>query len=464
MAAPDDQKMKYLSSIDSDFAKAPPDQQKAYLAHITGGAQQKTQTQIPPPEQPGIISRTFSGVGRGLKNVGSGLLSTGDLANEIMGPGALNPNKPTLMSMAQQSADQYKKIGETENDPYLANHPGARVAGMFGHTLGMIPGVGPWAANMGETIGKNAGTPGGDVAGPVAEAATTIAAPKLASMAIPAIAGGVNAARESVGSKVFTPEGKLSPIGEAIAHPIDKGTEFGLRKLFPPPQPEGVGATEPSAGEFYENKGKDLMRRGTQQATLDRAAARAIPKPIKGAITIGEGAGSTLSNVPRDTAPLTPPTSGLPEGQQNVQFVKDFQKPKIAAQPKGTVDINSGNSSGLPSMVGSGVGEPTPLKPVLVKAFTPQVEEGIPGSTINPKGRQILLPSEVETDAQGNIRPKGYAASKIRAHENGMAYASGARPAYGGRVPRGATPTTTFENPSQPRSVTKFPWLDEEEQ
>jgi hypothetical protein len=270
--------------------------------------------------------------------------------------------------------------------------------------------------------------------------------------------------RATIGKTFFNPEGKLTPVGEAIAHPIDKGTEFGLRKLFPPPQPEGVGATEPSAGEFYENKGKDLMRRGTQQATLDRAAARAIPKPIKGAITIGEGAGSTLSNVPRDTAPLTPPTSGLPEGQQNVQFVKDFQKPKIAAQPKGTVDINSGNSSGLPSMVGSGVGEPTPLKPVLVKAFTPQVEEGIPGSTINPKGRQILLPSEVETDAQGNIRPKGYAASKIRAHENGMAYASGARPAYGGKVPRGATPTTTFENPSQPRSVTKFPWLDEEEQ
>lgn len=107
--------------------------------------------------------------------------------------------------------------------------------------------------------------------------------------------------RRTIGSKVFNTEGKLTPLGDAISHPIEKGTEFGLRKLFPPPQPEGVGATEPSAGEFYENKGKDLMRRGTQQATLDRAAARAIPKPVKGVMSVGEGGPQTLSNVGRDT-------------------------------------------------------------------------------------------------------------------------------------------------------------------
>ena len=283
------------------------------IKKFMGGAA-KQQAQTPPPAQDSLISRIGSGAWRGLKNVGSGIMGAGDLVNETIGAGALNPNKPTLMSMAQQSADQYKKIGETANDPYLANHPVARRAGEVGHALGMIPGVGPWAANMGETIGKNAGTPGGDVAGPNSmEAATTLAVPKLASMALPAIGSGINSARESFGKATFTPEGKLTPVGEAIAHPIDKGMEFALRKLFPPPQPEGVGATLPSAGEFYENKGEALlarqkaqdalerqdmanrsirnandpmqqkgdmlMKRGAQQAALDRAAARAIPKP-----------------------------------------------------------------------------------------------------------------------------------------------------------------------------------------
>jgi hypothetical protein len=220
------------------------------------------------------------------------------------------------------------------------------------------------------------------------------------------------AARTAIGSKVFTPEGELSPTGEAIAHPIEKGTEFGLRKLFPPPVPEGTGAPLPSADEFYEKYGSDLMRRGTQQVALDRQGK------------IGRGKYMSLDDVAQGST-----------------------------------------SSGMPSMASSGTGLPTAAQPVLVKNFTPpNTEEGIPGSIMNPKGRQILLPSEVETDAQGNIRPKGYRAAQQRAHENGMTYASGARPAYGGKVPRGATPTMNFENPSVPRSVTKFPWEEEENQ
>jgi uncharacterized protein YcfJ len=72
-------------------------------------------------------------------------------------------------------------------------------------------------------------------------------------------------------------------------------------------------------------------------------------------------------------------------------------------------------------------------------------EEGIKGSIQNPSGRIIRLPSELETDPQGNLRPVGYGQAKMRAHENGMSYSSGSRPAFGGKVPARATPTMTTE-------------------
>ena len=84
-----------------------------------------------------------------------------------------------------------------------------------------------------------------------------------------------------------------------------------------------------------------------------------------------------------------------------------------------------------------------------------QGEEGIKSSLANPSGRMIKLPSELEAGEGGQLRPAGYGQAQLRAHENGMFYSSGARPAFGGKVPARATP---FDIPESvgPREITQF--------
>jgi hypothetical protein len=240
-----------------------------------------------------------------------------------------------------------------------------------------------------------------------------IAATEVGNPAVESAESAVKApgkVRSYIGKTVFNPEGKLTPVGEAIAHPIDKGTEFGLRKLFPPPQPEGVGATEPNASDFYQNKAETLMERGKAQDSLERADM--TNRTIRTANDPFQQRGDALMR------------RGV---EQNALDVIG-QKNKFALAP-----IDSS-------------------------------EEGIASSLANPSGRIIKLPSELETGPNGELRPAGYGQAKLRARENGMFYASGSRPAFGGKVPGRATPTQVFENRAVPRSVTKFPWIDEEEQ
>jgi len=274
-----------------------------------------------------------------------------------------------------------------------------------------------------------------------------IAATEVGNPAVESAESAVKApgkVRSYIGKTVFNPEGKLTPVGEAIAHPIDKGTEFGLRKLFPPPQPEGVGATEPNASDFYQNKAETLMERGKAQDSLERADM--TNRTIRTANDPFQQQGDALME--RGKA-----QDSLERADMTNRTIRTANDP---FQQRGDALMRRGVEQNALDVIGQ--------KNKFALAPIDSSEEGIASSLANPSGRIIKLPSELETGPNGELRPAGYGQAKLRARENGMFYASGSRPAFGGKVPGRATPTQVFENPAVPRSVTKFPWIDEEEQ
>jgi hypothetical protein len=111
---------------------------------------------------------------------------------------------------------------------------------------------------------------------------------------------------------------------EAISHPLATLSKGALKAIIPPPEPEGIGASLPSASDFYENRGADFMRRGTQQAALDRQAAIAAKRALVGNPTpFGQGMTSTAEPIGNAQLPKIS-TLDAPAENPKVTYVSKF--------------------------------------------------------------------------------------------------------------------------------------------
>lgn len=176
LAAPRDMQMKYVAAIDPDFKAGKPEDQIAYLNHITG--------KLPPTTANNEVEKASgwkpnagftpgnmaSQAWEGLKQMGSGALGVGkDLfdprVNVVEGPNSLLHKYITNPADVEQ-AKAMQDIGS-----------GHKLSG-FGHSVAAaLPLVGPWAASLGEQAGS------GDVGGALSKGG----AQALAAEAIPRI-------------------------------------------------------------------------------------------------------------------------------------------------------------------------------------------------------------------------------------------------------------------------------------
>jgi hypothetical protein len=74
----------------------------------------------------------------------------------------------------------------------------------------------------------------------------------------------------------------------------------GLKAALPATPP---GAPLPDSAEFYEQRATDLMRRGREQAALDRTAARNAPKPAPPGPVGTSTAPESVANLPQSALP-----------------------------------------------------------------------------------------------------------------------------------------------------------------
>lgn len=307
---------------------------------------------------------------------------------------------------------------------------GGAIGGEIGAGLGR--GL-PWltralAGASGSALGSGAGTlaAGGSPKAALATGAGYAATSAPLEMA----ATGLKAAqpvlqqiaRDPITGKIRTPwelaVDKLLPDPYAPqtipAKPIPRGTNYGQflenqkvaakqaaatakqqAKLLPweTPVEKNPGAPLPAAGEFYENKGTELLNRQKAQDLMDREAAR-----------------TAKANAP---APQKPdPFYGMTSSDK----------------PIGNAKVPQPGTYPLPQIA------PPPPEPAGVASA-----EGVSGSLPKPSGRLVVLPEEARSlDQMQKI-------AKTRASEHGMLYAAGMRPAGGGRVPRSPTATNTTE-------------------
>jgi hypothetical protein len=272
MAAPLAEKFQYLSHVDQDFAKASPSDQQAYVQHILGGP-----APTPAPAQQQGQGFWANAIG-GAKNVLRSLpwMAAGD-------PAAVAGQ--AISSAGQMASDDVSRQLEGRSGLHRAAAPLAQM---------LVPGLNPAAMKQATSQGDTAGVLG-QAAVPAALAASPLAAE--------GVYRGTGAVREGIGGSMYTPEGTLRPgakilgqaagggIGATIGHAtgVPEGTLAGaylgrgagpwfLQKLFPEPG-DAVAARETAAeaeatNETYEQRAQDVMRRGREQAAIDRQVAK----------------------------------------------------------------------------------------------------------------------------------------------------------------------------------------------
>lgn len=185
----------------------------------------------------------------------------------------------------------------------------------------------------------------------------------------------------------------------------------------------GEGGTQPDAGEFYQHRGEDLMRRGREQEALDRKARLAT------AMSTGEKGGVTV----------------LPEGKPSAYKLTPEQvpgKPQLRALAKGGVreagtELQRRGEKVLYEPSGTGYPGPrreTPpapeARPVPPRARTAKTEvpsrapEGVSERRVNPGLRAATGPDPVRQslvreaqrvidDPKSTARDKGIAKAQI---------------------------------------------------
>lgn len=308
-----------------------------------------------------------------------------------------------------------------------------RGASIFGPLAGVNAEQMESASGRGDTSGvaTQAGVP----------AALTIATP-LARAIVPSL-------RAKISQLAYDPIGDVKPglaeIGDALEHPASipgKAVKAAASKLFPRP-PTYPGAFLPMADEFYANRATDLMKRGTQQAILDRQAAIAARLAARNAPPDWQTPAHEEFQLgsPEYPGPFSPLPNKLPASLRGDPFSPKLPPPRLSpfspnatptSTPIGGAQLPPVGSYELPKVVAS------EQSPYAAPIEAPSAE-GVPGSVPKPSGRLVVLPEEARAlDQMQQIATK-------RASEHGMQYAAGMRPAGGGRVPRSPTATMTTE-------------------
>lgn len=284
-------------------------------------------------------------------------------------------------------------------DPLAAEQQKADTASTgserVGHTVASyLPFVGPWAAGLGEQAGS------GDIGGAGARAGAQFAAAEAAEPVMRGAKVGSGLARDAVSKGIYDTTGELKPSAKAAAqfgggavgagYGIIKGNpteafaggatgyKYGpsvVQKAFPSP-PVYPGASLPSASEFYENRGTDLIKRGQQQAILDRQAAR-----------------EAKANAPEPPAPEL----GSPENPG--WHAKLPTRMPTAPPPPEAVDpvasaVKNRTAAYLPARMPKAAPPPEPSAPSPFQGMTPT--NGTVGA-----GLQLPTPSPDETIATG---------------------------------------------------------------
>ena len=319
---------EYADMLPAGFAAKP-------SPHSPAGADVRaaTPTQFEKDRTPGANSGTLQHIGGLLKSVGQGAITQG-IKN-------LSP-----IGMAETGLDTLKAIrgvpAQYEHERARGINPVSSALSAAAPVVGVPvrPQAMEEAANRGDVGGVT-----GEMIGGMGLAATPLLAEGAGKLA--------SAGRAKLGSLAFTPEGELKPGLEQFAeHPLKGAIKAGLKAIAQPPEAPGTGAPLPSAGEFYENAGKenvDIMNRTRRQEALDRAAASRAAKNAPKPVDVPGGVGASLPSAAEHYENL---------GQENVDIIKRTQAQEAADRvaavraarnaPK-PVDVPGGTGAVFPS-------------------------------------------------------------------------------------------------------------------
>jgi hypothetical protein len=360
---PDEQK-NYLASVDKDFAGAKPEDQDAYLQHIlpashqTGAMQTRKGAPVTnisaidqKPDLPGATPQLISAVKAG-KTPGA---PTQPTATELAG--RMSPNERQANEFLLGAAGGASGLPE-------AIHPGreavkamqpaqtlsgaAKQAGLA--TMGPLPGVIGSVYHIGKELltPAAAGESPEDVAERRAHAVGTGIGMIAPSMVGEGVSQAAPAASRAASVLARTPTNEIRPglrLASKIALPSGIFKEAGpeILNMLAPERPVYPGATLPSVGEFYANRGADIMRREAAERTLARRTPT-IPairtSPFEGATPTAPGATfATVAPMERPQVATGPTSSsGLPPGT-TVPPVTAPAAPVALPTPKPTAAI-----------------------------------------------------------------------------------------------------------------------------
>jgi hypothetical protein len=177
--------------------------------------------------------------------------------------------------------------------------------------------------------------------------------------------------------------------GPQVANMIipDHPTEIGpfrrlssgpIPKTLEPPQP-GIGAPLPDAGEFYGQRGEDLMARGKAQDALDRQAARtAASKPKSKISVVSPGSNG-------DADPTAPVKLGMKDLRPQIEKGAGYDRnAPIYKRPQGTVGAQT-----VGEEPNTNLEAPKIETPSRSETMTENFKNRVPGS--NPVEKNVTL-------------------------------------------------------------------------
>jgi hypothetical protein len=269
-------------------------------------------------KEPSLLGGAGTAAWEGIKGIGKGIASTLDPTQGLSGAGlsaiGLNPRSGSV----RQRLNEIPIVGAAREARSAFQDPNAGVLDKVTAGPGALVGMSDESAR-GHAARGESGAIVGEAAVPAAMA--------LSPLATEGAAKGLSAARGAVSRAAYS-GGELKPGWSSFADSLQHPTQLpgkiitgAAKKLFPPP-PEFPGAPLPSADEFYENRGSDLVNRQAEQEILDRkneiAARRASRNAPK------RGRPSPFPNATSTDKPI---------GNAEIPPAGSYNPPRFAAGP-----------------------------------------------------------------------------------------------------------------------------------
>jgi hypothetical protein len=196
---------------------------------------------------------------------------------------------------------------------------GSKLGEYIGEKSKLSPSETIWARDLGGVLGAFAGAGGGAQA--------------------ESIWSGI---KNTFAKKLYTEEGDLTKFADTLVHPT-KLPENALRSIFPDP-----GEPERAAELANEQRAQDLMRRGKEQATIDKAAAR----ESKGTYVPGNAI-SSAPGTPTTSTPSGEPTGSGPTTSTgpNAQLVTKLRSAAVVPPAPGSLQEAVGQAMSEPGKI-----------------------------------------------------------------------------------------------------------------